>query len=151
LAATNPLALDVIAGEMMGLDRSQNPVLLAAAKRGLSPNRLEHVDLIGANINELRIPDFKMPATIAEGTGLGPFNWLSPIFKNAGSLQPRIIKEQCVSCGSCYESCPVDAITMNEVAHIDEKVCIRCYCCHEMCGDEAIELKSSWLYRIINR
>jgi len=151
LAATNPLALDVIAGEIMGLDRNQNPVLLAAAKRGLGPNRLQQVELIGANIDELRIADFDMPATIAQGAGLGPFTWLAPLFKNASSLQPRILKDQCVACGSCYESCPVDAITMNDVAHIDEKVCIRCYCCHEMCADEAIELKSSWLYRVMNR
>ncbi len=151
LAATHPLALDVVAGEMMGFDRDQNPVLLAAERRGLGPNRLEDVTLVGADKAELRIAGYKKPATIFDGAGLGPFTRLTPLFKNAGSLQPRIVKDRCVACGSCYESCPVDAITMNSVAHIDEKACIRCYCCHEMCADEAIELKSNWLYRILNR
>jgi uncharacterized protein (DUF362 family)/Pyruvate/2-oxoacid:ferredoxin oxidoreductase delta subunit len=151
LAAPNPLALDVVAGEIMGLDRQQNPILLAAERRGLGPNRLEQVEVIGADKSDLRLGDYKLPATLVDGVGLGPFTWLAPVFKNAASLQPRINKDKCVACGSCYESCPVNAITMNEVAHIDEKACIRCYCCHEMCGDEAIELKANWLYRVLNR
>lgn len=43
------------------------------------------------------------------------------------------------------------AITLNGQAQIDAKSCIRCYCCHEMCAEEAIELRSSWLYRAVNR
>jgi uncharacterized protein (DUF362 family)/Pyruvate/2-oxoacid:ferredoxin oxidoreductase delta subunit len=151
LAATNPLALDIVASEIIGLSRAQNPVLLEAEKRGLYPHRLEQVELIGANIADLRIPDFKLPATIFDGNDLGPFAWLAPMFKNAASLQPRIIKDRCVACGSCFEACPVDAISMNDYAQINDKLCIRCYCCHEMCADEAIELRSSWLYRVINR
>jgi uncharacterized protein (DUF362 family)/NAD-dependent dihydropyrimidine dehydrogenase PreA subunit len=151
LGSQNPMALDVVASEIMSLNRAQNPVLLEAEKRGLYPHRLEQVEIIGADIADLRIPDYKLPVTIFEGNGLGPFAWLAPMFKNAASLQPRVIKDKCVACGACYEACPVDAITMNGHAEINDKMCIRCYCCHEMCADEAIELRSSWLYRVINR
>jgi uncharacterized protein (DUF362 family)/Pyruvate/2-oxoacid:ferredoxin oxidoreductase delta subunit len=150
LASTSPLALDVVASEIIGLSRAANPVLIAAEKRNLYPNRLEEIQLIGADIADLRIPDYKLPATIAEGVGMGPFSWLAPVFKSGASLQPRVIKDICVACGSCYEACPVDAITMNGHAQINDKACIRCYCCHEMCPDEAIELRSSLLYRILN-
>jgi uncharacterized protein (DUF362 family)/Pyruvate/2-oxoacid:ferredoxin oxidoreductase delta subunit len=150
LAATNPLALDIVASEIIGLGRAQNPVLLEAEKQGLYPHRLEQVELIGADITELRIPDYKLPASILEDA-VGPFAWLASMFKNVASLQPRIIKDKCVACGSCFEACPVDAIIMNGHAQINDKMCIRCYCCHEMCADEAIELKTSWLYRVINR
>jgi ferredoxin len=148
--ANDPLALDVVAGEIIGLSRANNPVLIAAEKRGLYPNRLEDVQLVGADIADLRILGYKMPSTVFEGAGLGPFTWLAPVFKNAGTLQPRVIKDVCVACGSCYDACPVDAITMNDHALINNKACIRCYCCHEMCPDEAIELRSSLLYRILN-
>jgi uncharacterized protein (DUF362 family)/Pyruvate/2-oxoacid:ferredoxin oxidoreductase delta subunit len=150
LASTSPLALDVVASEIIGLSRANNPVLIAAEKRGLYPNRLADIQLVGADIADLRIPDYKMPSTVFEGAGLGPFTWLAPVFKNAETLQPRVIKDVCVACGSCYEACPVDAITMNDHALINNKACIRCYCCHEMCPDEAIELRSSLLYRILN-
>ncbi|MBN1218467.1 MAG: DUF362 domain-containing protein [Anaerolineae bacterium] len=151
LAATNPLALDVVAGEIIGLDRAQNPVLLAAEQQGLYPHRLEQVELIGADISDVRVPNFKLPSTVFDEAGLGPLTWLAPMLKKASSLQPHIIKDRCVACGSCYQACPVDAITMNGYAHINDKACIRCYCCHEMCPEEAVELRSSWLYRLVNR
>ncbi|MBF0530824.1 MAG: DUF362 domain-containing protein, partial [Deltaproteobacteria bacterium] len=43
LAALNPLALDVVGGEIIGLDRENNPILVEAEKRGLGPTRLEDV------------------------------------------------------------------------------------------------------------
>jgi len=36
-------------------------------------------------------------------------------------------------------------------ACIDKRKCIRCYCCHEMCPNDAIELRTSRLYRFVNR
>jgi formate hydrogenlyase subunit 6/NADH:ubiquinone oxidoreductase subunit I len=136
---------------MIGLKRTQNPLLLAAEGRGLYPHRPAHVEIIGANISDLRIPDFRLPATV-QADPLGPFSWLAPLLKTGTSLQPRIIKDRCVACGSCFEACPVEAITMNDgsYAQINDKMCIRCYCCHEMCPEESIELKSSWLYRVFN-
>ena len=58
LGATNPLALDVVAAEIIGLKREQNPLLAAAASRGLTPTRLEEVTIIGADISELRVSDY---------------------------------------------------------------------------------------------
>lgn len=151
LAAQNPLALDVVASEIMGLDRTLNPVLLAAEQQQLYPHRLEQVELIGASVSDLRVPGYKLPSTLQTGSGLGTPNWLTPVFKEAKSLQPHVIAEKCIACGSCFQACPVGAITLNGQAQIDAKSCIRCYCCHEMCAEEAIELRSSWLYRVVNR
>jgi uncharacterized protein (DUF362 family)/Pyruvate/2-oxoacid:ferredoxin oxidoreductase delta subunit len=153
LAARNPLALDVVAGEIIGLKRAQNPVLLEAANRDLYPTRLEEVELIGADISEVSVPDYKLPATVTEGTGLGRFQWLSPLFKSGTSLKPRVIQDNCKACGSCRDSCPVQAITIDDdtYAHIDDDKCIRCYCCHEMCPESAIELHQSLLYRLLNQ
>jgi ferredoxin len=154
IAASSPLALDVVAGEIIGLKRAQNPVLIEAENRGLYPTRLEEVELIGADISDWRIPDYKLPATVTEGTGLGRFQWLSPLLKSGTSLKPRVITENCKACGSCRDSCPVQAITIDndtKYARIDDDKCIRCYCCNEMCPESAVELHQSFLYRLLNR
>jgi len=157
LAAQEPLALDVVAGEIMGLNRDNNPVLLAAEKMGQLPNRLDEVRLIGADIDDLRIPDYKFPATIFDGVGFGDLNWwqraMQPLFKDGMSVKPKIIRKSCTACGACKEACPMDCITVipKEYAEIEDKYCIRCYCCHEMCAFESIELKRSLLHRLMNR
>ncbi len=154
LAATNPLSLDVVAGEIMGLQREQNFILIEAEKRGLVPNRLEQVELVGLDPSQLRIPDFALPATLG-GRDSILLALLTPIFKNGFTVQPRIIKDKCVACGVCRDACPVQVIAMVENDHkyaqIDPKHCIRCYCCHEMCPEDAIELRQGALYRLFNR
>jgi Pyruvate/2-oxoacid:ferredoxin oxidoreductase delta subunit len=35
------------------------------------------------------------------------------------------------------------------VAVVDDGKCIRCYCCHELCPEAAIELKFSWMGRLM--
>ena len=48
LACESPLALDLVAAEIVGLPRAHNPVLLAAERRGLTPVRIEDVEVVGA-------------------------------------------------------------------------------------------------------
>jgi uncharacterized protein (DUF362 family)/Pyruvate/2-oxoacid:ferredoxin oxidoreductase delta subunit len=153
IAARSPLALDVVASEIIGLQREHNPVLLAAENRGLYPSRLDEVELIGATIADLRITDYTLPATIVKGSGLKRGNWLMTLVKKGTTLQPRVIKEKCIACGVCRDSCPMGAITLlgGNSAQINDDTCIRCYCCHEMCPESAITLQRSLLYRLVNR
>jgi len=49
------------------------------------------------------------------------------------------ITEECISCGSCAEECPVSAISEGEETYvIDPEVCIDCGACAEICPSEAI-------------
>jgi uncharacterized protein (DUF362 family)/NAD-dependent dihydropyrimidine dehydrogenase PreA subunit len=152
VASTSPLALDVVAGEIMGLPKDKNPVLVEAEKRGLTPVGLDQLELIGADPQDLRIPDFKLPSTVP-GLHDRIFAFIQPIFRNGFSVLPRIIESKCVSCGTCRDACPKHVITVIDKtpAQIDTKNCIRCYCCHEMCPHDAIELHSSRFYRLLNR
>ncbi|MBN2381275.1 4Fe-4S binding protein [bacterium] len=52
----------------------------------------------------------------------------------------EIDREKCTNCGSCLDSCPVDAITMDDrvVINIDE--CIGCGSCVVSCPNQAIAL-----------
>ncbi|MBN1811660.1 MAG: DUF362 domain-containing protein [Anaerolineae bacterium] len=159
LAARNPLAMDVVASEIIGLPRENNPVLIAAEKRALSPTRLEQVKLVGADATGLRIPGYRLPATFASEEGLVNLLWwqqaLKPLFRDSLTIKPRVLKDKCIACGACRDACPMHVITIRQdgkkYAHIDDSGCIRCYCCHEMCPQDAIELRQGLLYRIVKR
>lgn len=157
LAAANPLALDTAAGAIMNLPRQDNPVLLAAERRGLTPNRIEDVELIGGTVEELRMADYKFPAS----TKSNLMDFLGPLARPAERLckkllsqTPRIDEAKCVGCGICAKSCPGQAIAMTapgRKAHIHPKACIHCYCCHELCPQKAVELHQNWLGRFFTK
>ena len=156
LLAEDPLALDVIAGEIMGLPRDHNPVLLAAEARGLSPTRPGEIELVGARLEELRIPDYQFPANVRGDLMefLGPFTVAARrLCKGVLSQTPRVREELCVGCGICARSCPGKAITMTAPggkARVRAKACIRCYCCHELCPQKAVELHRNPLGRLLS-
>ena len=159
LAATDPLALDIVASEIIGLPGDSNPFRLEAEHLGLNPNHIKQVDLIGANISEIRVPDFKFPSTMHGGIGLSDhLNWwqrqVAPYFKSGLSLRPKVMKDRCTACGACRQGCPMEAIRIvrdkkRPYASINDEICIRCYCCHEMCAEDAIRLEGSILYRLV--
>ncbi len=153
LGSFSALALDVVAGAIMGLPKANNPILIEAERRGLAPVDLDQIELEGMDAAKLCIPDFKLPPTVPKMHDRF-FSLLFPVFKNGFSVKPRIIEETCVSCGACRDACPVKVITIADKetpAHIDDKGCIRCYCCHEMCPHDSIELHSGLLHRFFNR
>ena len=49
-------------------------------------------------------------------------------------------KEKCTGCGTCVDTCPVEAITVEDKAVIDKENCIECGVCVEGCPEEAISL-----------
>lgn len=157
LAAANPLALDTAAGAIMNLPRQDNPVLLAAERRGLTPCRMEDVELIGGTVEELRMADYKFPASTKSNLMdfLGPLaRPVERLCKKALSQTPRIDGAKCVGCGICAKSCPGQAIAMTapgKKARISQNACIHCYCCHELCPQKAVELHQSWLGRLLTK
>lgn len=157
LAAANPLDLDTAAGAIMNLPRQDNPVLLAAERRGLTPCRMEDVELIGGTVEELRMADYKFPASTKSNLMdfLGPLaRPAERLCKKALSQTPRIDGAKCVGCGICAKSCPGQAIAMTapgKKARISQNACIHCYCCHELCPQKAVELHQSWLGRLLTK
>ena len=158
IASTNQLAIDVVAGEIMGLSRSNNPVLLAAEERGMKPNHIKDLEIVGESLDTIKISDYKFPANIEEGMGFGPMPFIPSLlkflFKDAFSAKPVINKKACTACGACMKSCPEKAISADKqekIVIIDDKKCIRCYCCHEMCSEKAIDLKYGLLHKMLSR
>ncbi len=53
-----------------------------------------------------------------------------------------IDKEVCTGCEQCIDSCPVEAITMNDedIAVVDSDACVDCGDCVDACPVEAITM-----------
>ncbi|OEH85183.1 ferredoxin [Desulfuribacillus stibiiarsenatis] len=49
-----------------------------------------------------------------------------------------LISEDCINCGACVDSCPVDAISEGASIHeIKADVCIDCGACNDVCPVDA--------------
>jgi uncharacterized Fe-S center protein len=59
-------------------------------------------------------------------------------------VKPVVDEEKCISCGTCMEWCPVEAISLTAEgkAFIDHQICIGCGECRVTCPEEAIDI--SW-------
>jgi ferredoxin len=52
-------------------------------------------------------------------------------------------KDLCTGCGQCVDSCPVEAISMNDndIAVVDPDTCVDCGDCVDICPVDAISMK----------
>ena len=56
------------------------------------------------------------------------------------NMAAKVDVDKCTGCESCVDSCPVDAIKVNEKAEIDKDECIDCGTCVDECPEGAISL-----------
>ena len=57
-------------------------------------------------------------------------------------MAAQVDKDECTGCGICVETCPVEAIALNDndIAEVDEEACTECGACVDECPSEAISL-----------
>jgi uncharacterized protein (DUF362 family)/NAD-dependent dihydropyrimidine dehydrogenase PreA subunit len=148
LASTNGVALDVVAACLVGMNVHSILPLRAAVARGLTSGRATDVNIVGDSLSDFRVQGFRAPETRGTSTGIGTL--IAQLFKQWFIAAPSS-NGNCIGCGTCVKSCPVDAITLTDRrAHMDLDTCIRCYCCHELCPERAIDLRKPWLGRVLS-
>ena len=156
LASHSPHNLDMIAARILGFEPFEIPILEAAHRRGLVPDRVEEVTVFG-EVDPLVLSDFERVVERRsmqfEGDGKNPVKRL--FGKIAGAIlrtRPVLDKKTCVGCGMCAEICPAKAIVMkNGKAKIDRKACIRCFCCQEFCPKSAMKVGRTKIAALFHR
>jgi ferredoxin len=53
-------------------------------------------------------------------------------------LVAKVNADECVGCGACEDVCPQSAITVDDIAVVDEKKCTDCGSCSDECPNDAI-------------
>jgi uncharacterized protein (DUF362 family)/NAD-dependent dihydropyrimidine dehydrogenase PreA subunit len=139
IISEDPLALDVVAAKMVGIDVEDVPILETARNRNLGEGWLENITLAGDYEQIPRLVRFKLPKRI-RGTKNKNSKALVRVI-DFFKTHPQINPNKCKKCNMCVESCPVQAID-KDTKKIDYNTCIECMCCHELCMFKAVELKN---------
>ena len=145
LASRSPHALDMVAAKIIGLTPAEVPTLAAAINRGMIPERVEDINLVGS-ISEFILDDFEHVVERRSlqfaGDGSKPMKrFFSKIVGRVLRTRPYLKKDMCVGCGICRDICPAKAIKIEDgKAKISRPDCIRCFCCQEFCPKSAMKV-----------
>ncbi len=150
LAAQSPHALDLCGAHLMGLGVSDVPTLAAACARGLVPDTLDKLDILG-DPDAFAVPDFRLvPKQDVTLWGLKG-KTASRVLTRLLATRP-VVDNTCTRCGKCRDVCPVKAIALDgRRARIDRGKCIRCFCCQEFCPHGAMQVRRPVVARMLTK
>jgi Pyruvate/2-oxoacid:ferredoxin oxidoreductase delta subunit len=149
IAGRDAVAVDVIAGRLVGVSVEELPVLMAARSSGIGQTRSDRIRVLGEPEGDAAIKRFRLPPR--EHTEWGLPEWARSSLKNAFTTRPLINRELCVKCGICQGHCPQGAITDSKQGlEIRSRACIRCFCCQEFCPQGAITVGKGWALKIVS-
>jgi uncharacterized protein (DUF362 family)/Pyruvate/2-oxoacid:ferredoxin oxidoreductase delta subunit len=147
LASGDPLSLDQIVCDLLGISRKSLLTNRVAFEQGIGKDR---IDILGEKVEEVKISNFQFPT-------LSQPDWNLPRFfrkalKNALTSKPVVEAEVCNGCDRCAEICPPKALSRKGKDLIfDYGQCIRCFCCLEVCPEGAISIKPGWGLKLVSR
>ncbi len=158
LFSTDPVAMDSVFCSLVHLDPSIVPTNTYGEIYGVGKWHSKDIEIItteGIISIEKATEIFGNPHfNVNRGEAkYGKIN----MFSRLTSKRPYIVKDKCIKCGICVDSCPLEkkALSMNKEANsvpvYDYTKCIRCYCCQEMCPQKAIHVKTPFLAVLLDK
>lgn len=151
LAGADPVAVDAVAGELLGQDPDGVPLLRVARQQSYGCADLDRIEVHGESIADYRQPDWH------KIDKLGDIRWLVPLplallrrLREYFVPYPVIDRSLCIHCNRCHAGCPVAPAAIHPGRYreqLDFALCIRCYCCLEFWPVKAIRLRRPFLER----
>ena len=147
LAGANPLAVDTVATELVGMLQEAVWTQKVARETGRPGCRMEEILLHGDPIDSLRPARFRPSKSTDVNFGLPPF--IKRHVKHSLTARPVPDMDCCELCGLCVEHCPPRVMTIaGDRLRIDYEKCIRCFCCQELCPKGALVTRQGLLLRL---
>ena len=147
LASGDPLSLDQIVCDLLGISRKSLPTNRVAFRQGMGKDWIE---VVGEPVDSVRIPRFVLAPLSSPDWNVPAF--LRRVMKNALTSKPVVEEGLCDHCDQCLDACPPKALGRTEKGLLfDYGKCIRCFCCQEVCPSGAISLKPGWVLRMVGR
>ncbi|HAJ57125.1 MAG TPA: hypothetical protein DCL35_05075 [Candidatus Omnitrophica bacterium] len=148
-ASADGVCLDMVLAALMNIDVFDIPTNSEAIRRGLGHASFSSIDIVGEQVKDLILPDFKLPKTsvIAKMP-----RWAVNVLSSLMTMKVCADASKCKLCGLCQKGCPADAIRLIEGRPVfDRAKCILCLCCQEVCPSAAIDIKKGLLLKILSR
>jgi len=147
LASPDPLSLDQIVCDLLGISRKSLLTNQVALEQGLVR---DGIVVVGERLENVKILNFRLPTLSRIDWNLPGF--LKKALKNALNSKPVIDQKICKLCNQCVEICPPEALKGNEKGLVfDYGNCIRCFCCQEICPEGAIKIEPGWALKFVGR
>ncbi len=147
LASPNPLSLDQVVCDLLGISRKALLTNRVALEQGLGR---EEIHIRGERVENVKVPHFKFP-NVSQVDWYIP-NLLKTSLKNAFNTKPVIDETICKLCHQCVEVCPPKALKEGKKGlAFDYGRCIRCFCCQEICPEGAITIEPGWALKWARR
>lgn len=136
IASRDPVAADAVAAALIKVPPLSVLTTRLCHEAGLGRGDLDAIDVVGADLEESAVRDFKRPASVVVNPSL------YRIILSLTQTRPEFDHDLCKRCGICADSCPVKAISKrDDKMVIDRDACIRCLCCCEVCPHQAVRPK----------
>ncbi len=150
LAGVNPVSVDVVAAEILGIPARLLFLEQAAKRMGIVGAERDSITVAGTSLADARVDGFRLPPTADVQWGIPKF--LARRIRNLVTAYPCPLPDLCKLCGICRDACPPGVITMDDKGmHIDYHRCIRCFCCRELCPKAAMGVREGRFLRIIKK
>lgn len=151
IAASDGVSADAIGSYLIGYKPFDILTTLIAHDRHVGEGDLKNIEVLGPSLDQIKQVDWrKAPNMSGLLTKVPP--WLYKFVTSFIRIDPWINQTKCTKCLICVNNCPakaIDHLPKQKRVEIDLKDCIHCFCCHELCEYKAIELRGSWLAKIM--
>ncbi len=149
LASEDPVALDRVACDVLGVPARAVPVMEAARRLGFGETDLARIEVMGDDPARFRVRDFRPATQVGLHRVLPLPRAAFRLLRRLLTARPVFDRELCRECGLCVEACPARCLRLEGGGPVvDRERCIECFCCQEACPHGAVTLKSGWLARL---